>query len=222
MGKPIFTEGIGVIVNPDRLALQDLERLTRCLPTTMAGDDRQRFLTSTSSAVDLWEKCLSDDPLAHSEIVGRIEKLELAAKALQRAIENLEGDTFNFMDPHFGYLIHGTAPAFKLPENLRSEKVKLKSVLDGAWTTCHSLRVTGEHARTQIRVNRSIKPSAQMASALARDVIGGYAGAFAALPPTGKGSWFVEYMGTLGDVLGLDTKFGYSMLTTAASNVHVI
>ncbi len=117
-------------------------------------------------------------------------------------------------------LIHGTAPDFKLPEEMRAGKPKLKTVLEGAWTTCGSLRVAGEHARTQIRVDRTIKPSKQSAQSLAYHVATAYAGLFGERPSTAKGKWFVAYMGALGDILQIDAKFGYTMLTAATKHVH--
>jgi hypothetical protein len=221
-GQPIFTEGMGGWINPDRLAPEALSRLRLYLPASMTGEERSTFLRLTSEAVDFWEQCKSANPLSQAELVERIEKVELAAKAMQRAIENLQGDHFDVMEPHFSYLIYGTSPPFKLPDELRTRKAKLGGVLAGAWTTCQTLRDAGAHARTQIRVDRSIKPSMQSARSLAYQVATAYQGIFGERPPTNKGAWFIGYMADLGDILQIDAKFGYSMLTAVASKLHTV
>lgn len=211
---------MGMRVNSARLPPAALSRLALALPPSMTDDKQSAFLQSTSKAVDFWEQNKSSDPLTHSELVKRIETVETAAKALQRAVENLRGDPFDVMDVHFDYLIYGSSPPFRLPDELRAGKARLGGVLEGAWTNCQTLRDAGEHTRAQIRVNRSIKPSLQSAKSLAYHVAMSYAGLFGERPPTSKDTWFVAYMGALGDILQIDVKFGYLMLTTATENVR--
>lgn len=211
---------MGGWINPDRLPSEALSRLRMTLPHSMPDDLRSKLLRATSEAVDMWEKEKSADPLPHSELVDRIERLELAAKAFQRAIENLKGDPFDVMAPHFDYLIWGTTPPVRLPDELRAQKLELGPILEDTWSTCQTLRDTGAYTRDQIRVDRTVRPSMQSANALAYKVITAYAGIFRERPPTYKGAWFVGYMENLADILMIDVKFGFTMLTTVAARVH--
>ncbi|OGS97019.1 MAG: hypothetical protein A3K04_06270 [Gallionellales bacterium RBG_16_56_9] len=180
----------------------------------MQEDEKSNFLRMTSEAADIWEKGKSENPMPLREISERIEKMEDAAKALQRAIYGLQGDPYDAIQPHFDYLIWGSAPPIKLPEQLRREKVKFGAILEDTFDKLQVLRDAGDYARSHIQIDRTAKPSAQIARSLVFWVVTKYRAQFGAYPASHKTAWFPEYMSELGDVLSVEVKFGFSMVST--------
>jgi hypothetical protein len=211
--KPNFSESHGGWIDPDRLSEKDLRRLRIHLPAYEATE-KDNFLRRTSEAVSTWEL---DNPEAHltlTEIAERIERMEDAAKALQRAIERLQGDPHDTVYPHFDYLILGSSPPIDLPAKLRLERVRFGSLLEGTWEDLQVLRDVGQYARSHIEIDRTAKPSLQNARRLVFWVVNAFRAQFGKYPPTYKGAWFPSYMCQLGDILGIEAKFGYSMLAS--------
>jgi hypothetical protein len=212
--KPKFEDGFGGWINPDRLSEIELQRLAKHLPKSMSEDEKPNFLRMTSEAADIWEQGKSENPKPLKDISERIEKMEDAAKALQRAIYALQGDPYEVIQGHFEYLIWGSAPPVKLPEQLRQEKVKFGTILEDTFDNLQILRDAGEYARSHIQIDRKAKPSVQIAKSLVFWVATKYRAQFGEYPASHKTAWFPEYMSELGDILNIEVKFGFSMVST--------
>lgn len=212
--KPKFEDDFGGWINPDRLSEIELQRLAGHLPVNMREDEKLNFLRMTSEAADMWEQGKSENPMPMKEICERIEKMEDAAKTLQRAIYALQGDPYGAIYPHFDYLIWGSAPPIKLPEQLRQEKVKFGTILEDTFDNLQILRDAGGYARSHIQIDRTAKPSAQIARSLVFWVTTKYRAQFGEYPASHKTAWFPDYMSELGDILNIEVKFGFSMVST--------
>lgn len=162
----------------------------------------------------MWEMDKADNPMTASEIASRIEKMEVAARALQRAIEGLQGVPYDAIYPHFDLLIWGSAPPIAVPEAMRADKVRLGTLFEDTWETLGVLRDTGEYARSHIRIDRTSKPSMQSAKRLVFWVVTKYRQQFGVYPTAHKTAWFANYMSEIGNILGLDVKFGPAMITS--------
>lgn len=218
--KPEFQDGEGGWVDEDRLSATDLNRLARYIPANTQAESKATFLRLTSEAVSVWELDKSDNPLTSSEIAKRIEKMEVAAKALQRAIEGLRGEPFDVLYPDFDYLLLGSAPPIELPEQMRRDKLRLGPLLEEMWEKSGILRETGEYARSHIKIDRTAKPTIQSARRLVFWIVTKYREQFGEYPAAHKTAWFPAYMSELGDILRLDVTFGFSMIAAVIEDMR--
>lgn len=214
-GKPEFTDGCGGIINPYRLSEAELNRLKSHLPKSMSIQEQKIFLRNTSEATDNWEMDAPENPMPVKEICNRIKDMELAAKNLQRAIRALQGEPYDRMQQQFDYLIFGSNPPARLPEQLRQQKIKLSTILDNVWDELQALKDTAKYTAVRLNISRTTKPNVQKAKFLVWWVATQYQQQFGKYPKSGKSDWFPAYMSTLGEILNLEESFGFTMISTA-------
>lgn len=198
-------------VNYDRLTPTERIRLKRHLPKKMLEADCDRFLSQVSWRIDIWEK-LPKSVLSPAEIGERIEDLEAACTAMRRAVLGLEMDALDVLKPHFDYLSWGSDPVVDLPEVFRDEKPPFKQALEAVLTGVNMLQTLGEFARSEMNIDRSLKPSQQRARGLVYTIAEAWWFQFRELPPTGKTSCFFALIRDLGEIVGLKKPIGNALV----------
>lgn len=207
-------------VDYERLTPTERIRLKRHLPKKMLEADRDRFLSQVAWRIDIWEKS-PESGLSPAEISERIEDLEVACTAMRRAVRGLEMDAFDVLRPHFDYLSWASDPVVELPEIYREEKPTFGQALEAVLAGANMLQTLGEFARSEMNIDRSLKPSQQRARSLVYTIAEVWVMQFRELPPTGKASWFFDMIRDLGEIVGLKKPIGSSLIDGVIKGMRI-
>lgn len=208
--RPDFESSLNrsVWLSQDGLPPSLRAELSKLLPKRMTGDQQDQFLYfvgQTLGMVEAWSDLTS--PAAAQ---ARIQKVEELARALQRAIADLNPAAVRGLETQ--------AQASMRGDDVPHLYLELGKLLSGAdesfisawWDVAQGIELAAAHASTDIEPSKLRRPKIDIARSLVHAIAGNYMAATGRLPPHSKGTWFCSFMSEAAKPLGV--KIGHELV----------
>lgn len=216
-----------------KLTESDLAQLSRTFARQIRQEQRTEFLNRVVSEVSIWRgfdenkraqiienetknsggrarphKKTEPITTAYSEIEKRIDAMETAAKSLQSALQGLENAPYDFIAPHFRYLLKGKAGQQQIPIRWSNENMRFKDAITEVWESLSALQETGKYARKFLPKSRQTQPQYDRSRSFISRIIQAYVDHFLKPPSGGKDHWFTEFVSVLCKLLPKEDAHG--------------
>jgi hypothetical protein len=212
--KKSFKFGAGGSIG-EAFSLEQKNKLKQHLIKSRLNDEeKSEFIDGVSQAIDEVKKSeiFSGND---GKTVERLRTFENAAHVLVSAINGLKADfegkdqdPFQYLAVYLNECLYATNPAIKLPASWIELKPQPEDILNNLKKTLVEIKDVAEHLEkvaeyskekaTEL-VSKGSRPADDKAKRIALAVTKVFFKKFGYFPPYRRGSWFDEFMATIGD-----------------------